>query len=279
MATIAYCQPDMDYRREVGENQSHLKNILISPAHYKASLKRRFITTVNMEIGSALHCKVLEGDTEFNNRFILKPQDVSFATKEGKEWKQNNKNKTVLAQQDYESVLGMAESLFQLDWFDKKQKDYRKYNELSIYWDSDGIPCKGRLDRLVELENEVIVLDLKTTDSVDPSTFQKKVTGTMNYIFQAAWYSEAASLAFNKPARFIFAAIERGNPYCSSIFEVSDEMMQEGVAQINQARKILKKCLQTKKWPKPEIPYNVLSLPPWYKSPVGNNNFHEQDLF
>lgn len=278
MVSIAYCQPDMDYRREAGENQSHLKHILASPAHYKASLKRKFITTVNMEIGSALHCKVLEGDIEFNNRFILKPQDINFVTKEGKEWKQANKGKTILAQQDYDAVLGMAESLFQLDWFNKDQPDYRKYNELSIYWDADGIPCKGRLDRLVETKDEVIVLDLKTTDSVDPSTFQKKVTGMMNYIFQAAWYTEAASLAFNKPARFIFVAIERTNPYCSSIFEVSDEMMQEGTAQIIQARKILKKCLQAKEWPKPEIPYNVLSLPPWYRSPVISNP-SDQDLF
>lgn len=232
-----------------------------------------------MEIGSALHCKVLEGDIEFNNRFILKPQDISFSTKEGKDWKQSNKGKTILAQQDYESVIGMADSLFQLDWFNVNQTDYRKYNELSIYWESDGIPCKGRLDRLVETKDEVLVLDLKTTDSVDPSTFQKKVTSTMNYVFQAAWYAEAASLAFNKPARFIFVAIERGNPYCSSIFEVSDEMMQEGVAQINQARKILKECLQTKKWPKPEIPYNTLSLPPWYKSPTGNSSSQTQGLF
>jgi hypothetical protein len=266
MVQIAYRQPDAEYRRELGENQSYLKNILISPAHYKAAKTRRFPVTVNMEIGSALHCRVLEGKEEFESRFLLKPDGVAFNTKEGKEWKLANKGKTILAKSDYDNVLGMADSLFAMDWFNPDQNDYRKYNELSVYWDVDGIPCKGRLDRLVDMGDHLLVLDLKTTDSVEYSTFLKKVTGGLNYVFQAAWYAEAASVAFDKPAKFIFIGIERSEPWATGIFEVSTEMMAEGVAQINKARKLLKKCLSTKQWPKPEVEYSVMNLPPWYKS-------------
>lgn len=280
MVSVAYNQPDADYRRELGENQSYLKHILVSPAHYKAAKSRRFPVTVNMEIGSALHCKALEGEEEFNSRFILKPEDIAFNTKEGKEWKLAHKGYTILAKQDWNNVSGMAEALQRLEWFNPEQADYRKTNELSIYWDADTIPCKGRLDRLVDDGDSLLVLDLKTTDSVDHSTFQKKVTGGMNYIFQAAWYAEAASLAFNKPAKFIFIAIERAEPWATAIFEVSDEMMQEGVAQIKQARQILRKCLDSKQWPKPEVPYNMLSLPQWYRSPVESNRLLlEEELF
>lgn len=280
MVAVAYNQPDADYRREIGENQSYLKHILVSPAHYKAAKARRFPVTVNMEVGSALHCKALEGDIEFNSRFIQKPEDIAFNTKEGKEWKLAHKGQTILAKQDWENVHGMAESLLRLDWFNPDQTDYRKYNELSIYWDSDSIPCKGRLDRLVIEEDSLLVLDLKTTDSVDPMIFQKKVIGGMNYIFQAAWYAEAASLAFDKPARFIFIAIERAEPWTTAIYEISEETMLEGTAQIKQARQILKKCLDSKQWPKPEIPYNVLELPPWYRSPVETNRITlDEDLF
>jgi hypothetical protein len=268
MVSIAYCQPDADYRREIGENQSHLKNILISPAHYKASKARRFPVTVNMEIGSAIHCRVLEGEEAFNERFLLKADGIAFNTKEGKEWKAANKGKTILAKQDYDNVLGMSSSLFKLDWFNPEQDNYRRYNELSIYWDADEIPCKGRLDRVVLTDDHVIILDLKSTDSVDPYTFIKKVVGGMNYVFQAAWYAEAASLAFDRPAKFIFCGIERVEPWTTGIFEVSDEMMAEGIGQINQARRILKECLKKKAWPSPEIAYNVMDLPPWYQSPV-----------
>lgn len=283
MASVAYNQPDPDYRREIGENQSQLKHILLSPAHYQASKKRRFLPTINMEIGSALHCKVLEGDEEFEKRYILKPEGLSLSTKEGKEWKAENSGKTVLTNTEkeraWESVHGMTESLRTLDWFKGDQPDYRKFNELSIYWDADGIPCKGRLDRLVDTGDELLVLDLKTTDSVDPSTFSKKVTGGMNYVFQAAWYAEAASLAYNKPAKFIFIAIERACPWTIGIFEMSDSTMAEGYRQITQARKILKECLTEKKWPEPEIQYNMLELPSWYRSPVKTEMPGFEELF
>jgi hypothetical protein len=279
MVSVAYNQPDADYRREIGENQSYLKNILVSPAHYKAAKKRRFPVTTNMEIGSALHCLTLEGEEEFSNRFIEKPEGISFNTKEGKEWKLQNKSKTVLARQDYENVIGMAKSLAELDWFKKDQKDYRKFNELSIYWDSDGIPCKGRLDRLVDTGSELLVLDLKTTDSVDYNTFRKKVYSPMNYVFQSAWYAEAASLAFGKPAKFIFIGNERAEPWSKGIFEVSDETMVDGISQINEARRRLKNCLHNKVWPGPEVRYNMLEPPSWYASVGSNVKYQHEDLF
>jgi hypothetical protein len=225
-----------------------------------------------MEIGSAVHCKALEGDDEFYARYVMKPDNVSLSTKEGKEWKESQKGKTILSNSDkdrpWDSVIGMTEALRKLDWFNPDQTDYRKFNELSIYWDALGIPCKARLDRLVDIGDYLMVLDLKTTDSVDPSSFEKKVSGMMNYVFQAAWYAEAASLAYNKPAKFVFIGIERAAPWSVGIFEVSDEMMQEGVKQINEARRLLGECLKTKSWPKPEVSYNVMNLPPWFKSPV-----------
>lgn len=274
MVSVAYNQADPSYRREPGENQSHLKHILKSPAHYQASKQRRFSSSVFMDIGSALHCKVLEGDDEFMRRFTLKPNDISLATKEGKEWKATNKNKTILTNSDkdmaWDSVHGMTESLRKLDWFKWDQSEYRKFNELSIYWEADGVDCKARLDRLIVEDDRCLVLDLKTTDSIDPEVFGKKVSGGMNYVFQAAWYAEAASLAFKKPTEFIFVAIERQMPWSVGIFQVSESMMEEGKAQITEARRRLRECRQTKVWPAPEITFNTLELPRWYSSPLAD---------
>jgi len=272
MVAVCYNQPDMSYRREVGENQSSLKYILKSPAHYQASKRKSFIPTVFMEMGSALHCKVLEGDEQFAMRYALKPSNINFTTKEGKEWKQQHKGKTILTNTDkeaaWDSVHGMAIALKTLPWFDPSQPDYRKFNELSIYWDADNIACKARLDRLVDDGDRLLVLDLKTTDSVEPHIFERKVFGPMNYIFQAAWYAEAAELAYGKPAGFVFIAVERVPPFSVGIFEVSDEMMQEGRAQIREARRILDYCNKTNEWPGPCTQHNQLNLPQWYQSPL-----------
>ena len=71
---IAYNQSDWDYRRAEGLNQSSLKKILESPAHYQAALKNRLIPTPAMEMGTAAHCLVLDGAEAFENQYSRVPQ-------------------------------------------------------------------------------------------------------------------------------------------------------------------------------------------------------------
>jgi len=265
MAEICYNQSDFDYRREIGENQSSLKHILESPAHYKASKEKKFITTPAMEIGTALHCKVLEGDDTFDASYVLKPEGISLATKEGKEWKASIGRKRALTEggrdDSWGAVRGMTESLRKLAWFDGSQPNYRKFNELSLYWDWNNIPCKARLDRL--LVDEGIVLDLKTTDSIESHVFLKKVIG-FKYDFQAAFYAKAAEIAFGKKFRFIFVAVERKAPYTVDLFEVSDYMMEEASNKCDLAISRLAGCLVSDEWPNREPVIHQLDYPAWY---------------
>ncbi len=60
-AEVAYNQSDFAYRKEPGVNQSSLKKILDSPAHYQAALKFRLIPTPAMEMGTAGKGKVING--------------------------------------------------------------------------------------------------------------------------------------------------------------------------------------------------------------------------
>lgn len=267
---VCYFQPDHDYRRQPGENQSSLKSILISPAHYQASKSRRFFASPVMTIGTATHCKVLEGDETFNASFILKPDSVKFTTKEGKDWKEANKKKTILTNEgkdrQWDSVIGMSEALRKIEWFSPDQKDYRKFNEVSIYWTNEGTRCKARLDRVLVLEDEVIVVDLKTTDSVNIDKFQSKLVD-LGYDFQAGWYATAAEAVYKKPARFIFVAIERNAPYTVDMFEVPSYMMEEAKRKNAVALKLLQECKATNNWPAPQPKLKVLDYPKWY-SPI-----------
>ena len=169
-AEIAYNQGDFAYRKEEGVNQSSLKKILISPAHYQAALKDRLIPTPAMQMGTAAHCLILDGQAAFDGAYVKKPDGIKLNTKEGKEWKASVGRKTVLAaggkDDPWGSVHGMAESLSRLEWYAGTDSEYIKRNEVSIYWDELGVCCKARLDSV--LAEEGIVLDLKTTDSVDP---------------------------------------------------------------------------------------------------------------
>jgi hypothetical protein len=285
-AAVSFLTPDQDYRKETGENQSSLKHILKSPAHYQTAKNRQFTTTAAMEIGSALHCLSLEGQEEFDKRYVMRPDDVKLTTKAGKEWVAEQKDKTVLSSGDWDTIIGMDKALKRLSWFDAKEyggeESYRKYNEVSIYWNDaeHDIPCKARLDRVIGLgEGEQgIVLDLKTTDSIEYAKFIRK-TLDLGYDFQAAWYTRAAELAFGKPFIFVFVAIERNSPQPISIFEVDDVMMSEAVSKIDEALARLKRSTKTETWAPPEILHHCLTLPPWYVSPVPVDCYEGKELF
>ena len=278
MAEVSYNQSDFDYRREPGENQSSLKKILESPAHYKAAKKTKLIPTPAMEMGTALHCRVLDGATAFEKQYVKKPDGLSLATKEGKAWKAEMGRKKVLAEggkdDPWGSVQGMTEALGQLAYFDPTQKDYIKYNEVSIYWEWEGVECKARLDR-VDVERG-LVLDLKTTDTIEPELFTKKVIG-LGYDFQAAFYAEAAKVVYGKDFDFVFAAVERKAPYTVDLFQVDEEMMAEGRAKCVAALRLVKTCNATGEWPNRPPMIRRLSYPSWY-TPYSQDQ-PQEDLF
>lgn len=269
MAEVCYNQPDPAYRKEEGENQSSLKKILISPAHYQAAKKQKLMPTPAMEIGTALHCLLLDGPEAFERAYVRKPDGINLSTKAGKAWKAENAKKKVLTcggkEDAWNSVQGMAASLRQLLWFSGTDKESIKYNEVSIYWDWEGVRCKARLDRV--LVEEGILLDLKSTDAVELELFNKKVVG-LGYEFQAAFYREAAKQAYGRDFRFIFAGAERNAPYTVDLFEPDDEMYSEGHARCITALRLLKSCQEANHWPNREPKLHKLSLPAWYERSV-----------
>lgn len=264
-AEIAYNQSDFAYRKEPGVNQSSLKKILLSPAHYQAALKFKMIPTPAMEMGTALHALSLDGEEAFDKSYVKKPEGLSLATKQGKEWKAEAGRKKILStggkDDPWGSVQGMNESLKRLQWFNPDQPDYIKYNEVSVYWDWMGVHCKARLDR-VALE-EGLVLDLKTTDTIEPDLFLKKVIG-LGYDFQAAYYAKAAEVAFGKPFKFLFVAVERKAPYTVDIFEATPDMMEEAMYKCEEALRRYSLCTENNEWPNREPLVRQLDYPSWY---------------
>ena len=284
---IAWNQPEFDYRRAEGLNQSSFKKILDSPAHYQAALKNRLIPTPAMKMGTAVHSLVLDGEKAFNSLYFNRKKEGKDLTvaemkealdKKNISYKNSAKKaeleellypggkpldrRTGLSEDEYADVQGMAESLRRLEWYSGTDAEYIKRNEVSIYWEQAGVPFKARLDSI--LIDEGIVLDLKTTDSAEPELFTKKVIG-LGYDFQAAAYTAAAERAFGKPFRFMFAAVERKAPYTVAIYEADEVMQAEGRRKFDEAIRIYKECEASGNWPGKEITIGSLSYPSWYK--------------
>ena len=297
---IRYNEQDFEYRREEGVNQSSLKKILESPAHYQAALKNKLVPTPAMKMGTALHSLVLDGKQAFDGLYFNRKKEGKDLTvvemKEvldgkGIKYKSSAKKpelesllypdgkpidrRTGLSEDDYLDVQGMAESLRRLEWYAGTDAAYIKRNEVSIYLSHLGVPLKTRLDSV--LVDEGIILDLKTTDSADPELFAKKVIG-LGYDFQAAVYTFAAEQAYGKPFRFLFAAVERKAPYTVAVYEADEFMQAEGRRKFDEAIKIYKECKDSGEWPGKEVTITPLSYPSWYV-PFEEPEAVEEDLF
>ena len=285
---IRYNEPDLLYRKEEGANQSSLKKILRSPAHFQAALNQKFAPSPAMALGTATHALVLDGQKAFEGAYFdrgKEGKDLTVAEikealdKKGIEYKKSAKKadledllwpdgkpvdrRTGLSSEDYAAVLGMAEQLTKLDCYEiGDNADYVKRNEVSIYWDWLGVRCKARLDSLLIADG--VIVDLKTTKSTDPREFMRKVVA-LGYDFQAAYYAKAAEVAFDKPFKFVFAAVEREAPYDVQLFEVTPEMMAQGLAMCEDALQIYSQCTTSGEWPEPEIQTHRLEYPRWEK--------------
>ena len=251
----------------------------MSPAHYQAALKSKVIPTPAMEMGTALHCLTLDGEEAFNKSYVKKPEGLSLATKEGKAWKAELGRKKVLnaggKDDPWGSVQGMDQSLKRLKWYSGTDAEYIKRNEVSIYWDWMGVRCKARLDSV--LVEEGLVLDLKTTDTVEPDPFLKKVI-SLGYDFQAAYYAKAAEVAFGKPFKFLFVAVERKAPYTVDIFEATPDMVEEATYKCEKALQTYALCEENKSWPNREPMIRQLDYPSWYNR-VRIEETPEEDIF
>ena len=287
LISVAYNEAEWEYRKEESNNQSSFKHILKSPAHYQAQLKKKRITTPAMALGTAVHTLLLDGRKAFDSSYFDKGKEAKDLTapeikeeleKKGIEFKKSAKKadleallypdgkpvdrRTGLSEDDYADVEGMASSLQRVAYFDPSQPDYIKDNEVSIYFEWEGVRFKARLDR-IDFERKVVI-DVKTSDSVEEFKFAWKSVD-LGYIFQAGLYRKAAEIAFGGDWGFEFAVVEKQAPYIADIFVADEEFLQEGRNQCLKAIGLYKACTETQRWPTPDVTIKKLGLPSGYR--------------
>lgn len=228
-----------------------------TPAHYRAYLKEKREPTPAMEFGTAFHSAALEPEL-FTNEYIVKPDGLSFATKEGKEWKLLNAQKKIISIEDHKKILGMIDSLMKLPI---SEAIANGECESSYLWKDEktGILCKCRPDCIYD----DLVIDIKTTEDASLKGFQQSIAKYYYYI-QAAFYLEGlANCLENPPRRFIHIAVEKTAPYGIGVFELDFDALQRGKKEIRGALELLTTCEQTNIWPCYSEKIQTIALPYW----------------
>ena len=244
---------EMEYNEAEGIRRSDLWKMEDSPEKFKYFLEHPVEQTPAMAFGSACHKMVLEPE-DFGNEFAVAP-NVDGRTKEGKEIKarfaEENAGKIILSRDDVEVMEEMVQALLRCP-LAKKLLYGKGEAEVPFFWtDKDtGEKCKVKLDRLVKYNRKTYVVDYKTTICAETFRFNSDMW-KLGYFMQAAMYTEGVMRAkkLKKRPGFLFVAQEKKPPYSVNVIEVSEEVMNAGIAKFHQLLDKLHACKVIDQWP------------------------------
>lgn len=256
---------DEEYFAHPALSKSELVHFARSPAHYKAPRKpwtegqKR-----KLDIGSALHCAVLQPD-RYSLRYEVLPAEMTFQTKAGKAFRAEAEaeNKTVLKWSDHQNIQGMADAIRHHPGAGQLVKAAGPVEE-PVFWKDPkfGFEWKCKPDKVTA---NAIIVDLKTTDDARLSVFER-TAWNLKYHWQAFIYlwgrSEATGITHSD---FAFIVVERNMPHGVMVYFVPKGIIMQAAHEIDPLRRQYAKCLETDTWPcYPSAPV-YLSLPPWAK--------------
>lgn len=217
--------PNKDYHKGVGISSSYIRRFGESQLH---AVEHQQETTPAMRFGTASHSLLVEGQEAFDKEVVV--ITGSPYTKANKELKEEYEKRglTVLKEADVETIQGMKDAMI---YEGNSYLNARgKIAESSFYWYEDAVLCKCRPDLIcpplddVNSKTDIVIVDYKTTQSVEPFTFARSVK-KYGYDLQASWYRRGMEAAGYKVEEFVFVAQEKTYPYASKVFRITKEQM------------------------------------------------------
>jgi len=286
------------YRKIPALNNSALKWLEITPAHYRAYADGLMPdkSTDALTFGRALHCRLLEPDL-FAARFVvagtcgalMKSGDRAgqpcggpgkcegddgtwYCGKHAGAWPEPSRD--VLSDADAAMVEGAARSVkgHAVVGLLRKQGGF----ECSAVAEVDGVLCKGRFDKWIPGKRGTI-LDIKKVQ-VGKATYQafqrtlmpsRYGMGCYGYAMQSHLYQRIAEALTGAVPRFLFIVVEDGPPFGVQVFEVDATTDTLAGHELKLHLQTIKLCNESGVWPgytnqagKPDV--QSIGVPEWY---------------
>lgn len=255
---------------------SGVKQLCTSPMDFwgdKHGLKESY-TTNAMSFGTMAHKLLLEGQAAFNAEYVIKPDDVKFNTKAGKEWKANFPEYTnFVKQSDVNKVQIVRNIVEQIPEY-KTLLD-SGHPEVTLIWteEIDGfqVKCAARCDKL----GEHGIVDLKTFSNdygfTVPDAIGRAI-GNYKYFVQCQWYLrglkalKSQGFCDNIPEEFAFFFVQSdGIPNIAvrkveKINEMVPAYMRQGEIYIQKAFQVYAQNMKIHGWDAPWISKSIAPL-------------------
>jgi len=221
-------------------NFSSLKPLDKSGRHYQAALLAERHETDALALGSAVHLAVLEPE-RFSTDVV-----VFDGTRRGKAWDEfqsANEGKTIVKPDTFAQVIAIRDSILSHPVAGPLFAAPGE-NELSLTWTdpATGIDCKARLDRLAAIAGRPTIIDIKTTRDASPRKFGAASFDLLYHAQIGGCYRRGYEVISGKIADCVIVAAETSAPYTVAVYQLSDELMDLGLAKYNELLAKLSYC-------------------------------------
>jgi len=252
-----------EYRAHPALNFSLAKHLLKSPAHFKAAQDEEREETDAMRIGTLAHAMILEGK-DLRDLYAIKPAGMSFATKEGKAWR-DAQTLGILKEEDANMLPKAAQAIAENPHAAALLKGCQ-HREMAIIGSMMGVECKALLDVCGTDGVAWVIGDLKTCQDASPKAFAKDVFNR-DYDLQKVWYSTLLSNieGLETEPYWNWLAIEKTAPFVNAVY-TGDDFTESGMRKLEIVLDRFKECTESGKWPMPYRGINKLERPSWARN-------------
>lgn len=221
------------------------------------------------DIGSALHCAVLEPE-HYAARFPVSIYS-DFRKAEAKAWRDEQlaKGNTVLAVDDAETVRKMRDAILA----HRTASSLLTGGEAEVSWRMKfpglPVPLQCRTDYISTGESPYVV-DIKTTESLDDDGFRNFEAAFVKFGYhrQAAWYMDLLYELGLTCRRFYFVVVEKCEPFGVSVFKPDIESIMIGLKENHRDRDRLAESYKTNIWQNTPDEVQEIGVPKWYAKKV-----------
>lgn len=209
-----------------------------TPRHYKAN---EFKGSPATRLGTVVHARMLMGE-KWDDEIKVWTGSKTLTSKGALKFIEDHPGFTVVTQEESDKAKELVETV---ESYDPHVIKFFKQtiNEQAIIGEIEGVPVKCKLDAWSEKLGKIY--DVKTTESL--AKFRRSFYD-LGYHRQAAWYLRLAQLAGLAAEQFVFFVVESSAPYCHKFVTVTEEVIEDGREDIDQAFEIYKECYLANDW-------------------------------
>lgn len=141
---LDYGMSASDYHRDPAWGSSSLKAMRRGPPARVMWEREHVRTSDAMALGTACHCALLT-PAVYDRDYAVKPDGMSFSTRDGKAWREANTKPFIQSYEDSCIVARMLQAINEKPIV-RASLDHSVAREVSLFWSQEGEPLKGRPD-------------------------------------------------------------------------------------------------------------------------------------